>query len=562
MWRYHRNYFQTNVSVLEDAFGKDSYNISKIINESNRLAIMAEHKTAVNYDTGQPKRAYYLEGNSYDTGYLLGLLAEKEISSMAVEFADKIIFDFIRNRDETRGNIFMDIFIPLVNSLTKGMYNELPQEIRDEIRGLYDGCRKSDKNTKVTMERLIALNFDMDVLCSLVYTGAFIFKKISKVTPADFKIPLACNGFSVFGKNALGGHYFGRDFMFPNAGVFHKTATHIIYNLRTDKGNLPFVSITAPGIAGSISAMNINGIAIGVNMSPSANCNTRQVGMNSLLLARTGIQKSRSAEEVVELMENTTRGVSWNYIVADGLNDKACVVEAGASGSSQAFTQFPPAGLKHTLPDMAFIKAHKSAEYRKGLMVRWNDYKYPEEYLAFNSGLWRNAGRLSDVRSEIYPDAFGEMGYINKIHTERNCPSMHYFAPQREKSDNIIIAANHYIIPEMRFYSMYPWTSMIVGNIVNDMQWRYDELNNQILTEIRQSGYIDFNKTKRIIDFLAPYGKYPLYYSKSPKSKDGKEIQIRGCTSVFDLKRKRVESHFGYYCDDWVSITLPNYFIN
>ena len=67
---------------------------------------------------------------------------------------------------------------------------------------------------------------------------------------------------------------------------------------------------------------------------------------------------------------------------------------------------------------------------------------------------------------------------------------------------------------------------------------------------------------RKLIDFLAPYGRYPSYYADNPRSHDGKEIRIEGCTSLFDLKNMTVESHFGYYCDEWIKITLTNYFEN
>jgi hypothetical protein len=77
---------------------------------------------------------------------------------------------------------------------------------------------------------------------------------------------------------------------------------------------------------------------------------------------------------------------------------------------------------------------------------------------------------------------------------------------------------------------------------------------------LSENGTINYSSAKKLIDFLAPYGKYASYYDKNPRSSDGKEICIEGCTSIFDLKRMIVESHFGYYCDQWVKSTLPNYF--
>ena len=548
---------------LVNAFQKDGYEVRKITVKSDKIGMMAEHKTAANYETGKKKRAYYVEGTNYEMGYLLGLLAEKEIALMASDFTDRVVFSFIGSSVLERMKLIQEFFIFIVYELTKGVYRQLPHEIRDEIQGIHDGCKKFNPGTRVDMEHLIALNAGVDTLCSIIYTGDFLLKRMPVMEPSDFRIPVMCNGFSVFGSAAGGGHYFGRDFMFPTADVFQDTAALIIYNpdKLPDREVYPYVSVNAPGMAGSIAAMNIKRVGIGVDMSPAANCNTRNPGTNSLLLTRLCVQSGGSAEHMVDIMRKTQRGVSWNYIIADGTNDRACIVEAGSSDSSPDFVDFPDEAFKKVLPGADFIKSHRSAQFQDGLMVRWNDYKYPEEYLEYNYRLWKYYNRKHHADKEIHDDAFSERGYINRSIFEKNCPLTFYFAPQREKNNNIVITTNHYIIPEMRYYAMHPWTSMIVGDRINDIQWRYDELNNQIQNTLDRMGYIDYKAAKRLIDFLAPYGKFPMYYSGNPKSRDGKQIRIEGCTSIFDLKKGSVESHFGYYCDEWIRITLPNYFI-
>lgn len=548
---------------LVRAFEKDGYDAKKIITKFNKIGIMAEHKTAVNYDTGEKKKAYYVEGSSYEMGYLMGLLAEKEISLMTTEFIRKVIPQFINDGVSRRGRIVEEFLISLVSGLSKDVFLDLPEEIRDEMRGIYDGCKKHNPYTKVNMNRLFILNAGIDILCSYVYTGIFFDKRFAQYKPSDFRIPFFCNAFSVFGSVAAGGHYFGRDFMFPTAGVFQNTAAFVVYNPDdTSRGRAyPFVSITAPGMVGSISAMNIFGVGIGVDMSPAANCNPAKIGINSILLTRMAAEFSGSARQAVEIIKTSRRGVSWIYIIADGSSNNACIVEAGDSNSNPDFLSFPPETIKYLLPDKSFIDSHKTAEFQDGIMVRWSDYSYPSDYLEYNNKLWEYYNKKHSGQRVIYKDAFTKTGYINRSFEEKNCPSIFYFAPQRESSNNIVIAANHFIIPEMRLYAMYPWTAAIVGDRINDMQWRYDELNNQILNIIDKKGFIHYQDAKQLIDFLAPYGKYPLYYADNSRSSDGREIRIEGCTSVFDLKNKTVENHYGYYCDEWVKLTLRNYLV-
>jgi len=72
-------------------------------------------------------------------------------------------------------------------------------------------------------------------------------------------------------------------------------------------------------------------------------------------------------------------------------------------------------------------------------------------------------------------------------------------------------------------------------------------------------GNIDAQKALELIDFLSPERKHPEYYKNNKKSSDGKTQRIRGSVSLFDLKEKKVTTKFGYYADDWTTITLPNY---
>lgn len=544
-----------------NAFANDGYEIGKIVIKFGKIGIMAESIKAYNYDTGQKKKVFYLEGSAYEMGYLLGTLAESDISAMTGDFTEKVVFAFIKSKILEKIKILQEAFVDIMYELAKSEYPKMPQEFRDELQGILDGCKSTNPKTKVTMDRLIVLNLGIDILCSMVYSGSFPLFRLQDIEPEEFMIPIMCNAFSVFGGLAGGGHYFGRDFMFPTADVFHKAAAMIIYNpvmSGNDKIH-PFVSITAPGMIGSISAMNLDGVGIGVDMSPGANCDPHNPGINSLLLARLGIQNGGSAEEVVEIMKKTQRGVSWNYIVADGKNDRACVVEAGSSDSSSEFTKFPQEKYKEFLPGLDYIKNHSSTDFTNGIMVRWNDYKYPNDYLSFNEALWKRFNELNSTEKKIYPDAFSSRGYINRLHADQNCPSSYYFAPQREQNDELVIVTNHYIIPEMRYYTMHPWTSKIIGDITNDIQWRYDELNDLIAEAIQVKKAIDYDTAKSLIGYLSPYGENPAYYANNPKSSDGKEIRIEGCVSIFDLKNLVVESHYGYYCDEWVKLTLSNY---
>lgn len=571
---------------LTEAFNRDGFEVAKVVTYKGRVGIAAESKYAFNYDTGSPKRAYYLEGSPYEAGYLMGCLAEREIDRM-MDYTDRVVFSFIGSKALEKIKLIQDVLIRLVYELSKTVYQKLPEEIREEISGIYDGCKSCNPKTRVDLEHLIVLNTGIDIICSMVYSGNFLKRDVHGIEPEDFDIPMMCNAFTVCGKSAGNGYYFGRDFTFPSSGVFQDTAAPVIYNpVRPEAQNtgdrrksagsigsadssgtiktiihkpIPFVNIAAPGMVGSIAAMNLEGVAMGVNMSPGANCDPRNVGINSLLMARICTQYGASAEMAAGLMAGLPKGVSWLYIIADGGSMRSCAAEAGASGVMPDFTQYPAEEYRELLPDAGFIREHSTVPYSNGVMFRWNDYKYPLDFLSFNHRLWRYYNEKKKTDKVIYTGAFSERGYINRT-GEQNCPSTFYFAPQREESDEVLIVTNHYIIPEMRYFAMQRWTQRIIGRRADDIQWRYDELNRQIYDRLAEKGSIGIEDAKDLVSFLAPYGKYKGYYAGNPRSADGREIRIEGCVCVFDLKNRTVESHYGYYCDKWIRLSLPVYF--
>jgi hypothetical protein len=313
--------------------------------------------------------------------------------------------------------------------------------------------------------------------------------------------------------------------------------------------------MTAPGIIGSVAGMNIHGVGVGVDMAPAGHCNPARAGFNSLLLARHSIENGHSCDEAVDIMAKSHRGVSWNYILADGTHQKACVIEAGCATPELDPLVYPPERLKEYLPDRGFLEAHPSAEIRNGLMVRWNDYEYPQAYLEFNPKLFEASGKPYN------PDAFTtEGGYISQSWKDKKCPSLHYFQPQGENNPNLILATNAFVIPEMRLCAMYEWTGMLAESHADDIQWRYDELNRRLSSTLEKNkGHMSYEEAKKIIDFLAPDGDFPSYYNLDHQPLT--EVAIQGSVSLMDLKKKTIESHYGYYADEWIKISLPNYLV-
>jgi len=565
------------VSRLRVAFSDDGYTVREgcVVAFRGRIGMVAHHRTATNHDTGRPKRAYYVEGAPFEMGYLLGRLAEPEIDRMTETFIDRVVGAMVRETihgerlDFTgvRGPKILSVHKPLVDSMHEMIRSarvlaDVPIAIHQEIRGLVAGCRVAarleNRSTSVTEEELWVLNAGLDTLLARAYTGKLLPARTPALSPKDLFVPIACNGFAVLNEAAADGALLARDYMFPTGGVFHDAAALIVYRPDPVKSPdaLPFVSMTAPGIVGSIAAMNLHGVAAGVDVAVGANCNPLRPGMNSLLLVRHAIEHGENANAAVDCIIDAQRGVTWNYIVADGghTTDRACVVEAGATMEAVPFAQYPGGAIRKFLPDELFLQDHPSADVRRGAAVRWESYGVPEAYLdEFNPLLWRY------YRRNLREDAFDVDGFINRRPSDRNCPGAFYFAPVRGRRGQVVLTTNHFVVPEMRLCTMHPWAARMSRARVNDSQWRYDELNRRILATLDRDGPMTAESARRVLGFLDPGGDYPDYYRRNPVSRDGKQKVIFGSASLFDLKQRTVSSHYGYYADEWVRIHLGRY---
>jgi hypothetical protein len=591
-----------------------------------KVGILAEHTRAFNTVTGEPKRTYYVEGTHFQMGFLLGLMAESTVERMVTEFAENIIFEFFRAGELAQLEDFLlleklkDLMVDLIGKATREEIGpDVPAEYRQELEGIYQGCKEVDSSLanetrkKKFMEKLWAINFGHDLLLAHIYTGEVFAGE--RIPPYVLKIPIMCNGFSLCGDvTAEGKHYFGRDFMFPTADVFQDTACLIIYKPESGgrKTFLPIVSQTAPGIIGSMAAMNSQGVAIGVNMSPSKLCNPARAGLNSLALSRDCMERCPTIEEVVSHMIDAPRGVSWLYPTADGKSGKACIIEAGCNIGDQPFPYFDylPSHYRENLEGLNIDYINRMREKygtpapQKGLMTRWADYNYPTDYITdFNEDMWKlfntdNRPKFEEFLENILndikmlfippqsqkaldilskqvrdsfetvpydPNRFNKRGYVCNTWKDKVCPGPFYFAPPREAFNNAAIVTNHYITPEMRLTAMNDWVAVVAAGNLNDIQWRYDELNNEIFQAVgrakdsRNPQLITADTAWKIIKFLttAPGYHFPSYYN--PNGDCWKTRQIHGSVSLFDLKEKKIKSCFGYHGDEPVEITLPNY---
>ena len=574
--------------------------------KDRHIGVAAEHTGARNFRTGRPKKAYYLEGSPGVMGWLLGALAEGDVSRMANEYVQNVAFTFIDSAAASRSGVLAplkELVVRLIAEASHVMLPDIPPAYIEEIDGIVEGCRSVNPWTIVRRESLLALNLGFDYLLAHIYSGKLFADR--GYSAGLLKAPLGCNAFSLSGAAAGGRHFFGRDFMFPTANVLQDTACLIIYRPEAAAGLSPlaFVGQTAPGIVGSMVGVNAKGVAMGVDMLPSRFCNPDRPGFNSLLLVRDCLQACGSAGEAVAHVTEAPRGVPWLYPVADA-GGAAYVIEAGprlAPGEEFPYSTYVPQYYRKRLPQKSYVEMVRSKYGTpapdKGLVVRGRDYIYPQDYIDdWNEQLWHAFDRsvlrkLADAAVDFIesiadafkrktgnlwrmlggeiekfnqgaawsPSYFTERGYINRTWTDTNCPGPFYFAPQRESRADVLVATNHCITPEMRLAGMNEWTAILAGGSLNDFQWRYDELNREILDALdaAPSG-VDEQAAWKLIDFLSPSGKFPAYYNPD-RTRDWREVQVHGSVSLCELTGRTLTSRYGYYGDEPVTIHLSAY---
>jgi hypothetical protein len=582
---------------IEAAFRDDGFDIQQRLVRDGRLGMLACHARARNTGTGAPKRAYYAEGDGARMGWLIGAMAEPDVARMAGDFVENVAFAFFStgplSKDETLPRL-KDLIVRIISAASERMLPDVPRQLLAEIDGIVEGCRAANPRTSVRRDRLLVLNLGIDCLLAHIYTGRLFAER--GVNPLLLRMPIGCNAFSLSGDAAGGRHFFGRDFMFPTADVFQDTACLMILAPDDPAGRRgpAFVSQGAPGLVGSMAAMNESGLAVGVDMLPSRLCSPRRPGLNSLLLVRDCAQHCGTVDAAVERIREAPRGVSWLYPLADAAGS-ACVIEAGLRlGPGEPFPYFDhvPAYYRGRLPGIAYMSRMR-ARYGtpapvNGMLVRGRDYRFPEEYIRdWNEGLWKAFDRnwlaiLKDLLGEFlgsakglqsWKDRLGAMlvgtsysasmfvatGRINETWTDTNCPGPFYFAPQREQRPDVLIATNHCITPEMRLTSMSEWIALLTTGDSNDIQWRYDELNREILAALAAAPEgINEATAWDLVDFLRPDGRFPGYYNPESKE-DWRNIQVHGSVTLCELTSRTFTSLFGYYGDEPVSIHLRNY---
>ncbi|TXT56263.1 MAG: hypothetical protein BAJALOKI2v1_600013 [Promethearchaeota archaeon] len=309
-------------------------------------------------DLGNGKYLLHVEGSPYEMGYQAGYLDPDSVSRLGskdwfinvisgmldapdwvMDSVFRDVLDYNRLQDvvgsvlsDTKiaqysaasGDTIDDMIDKLVGLCTELVYVQIslgyvPQEFLTEIQGVYDGCL--DAGGSVLLEDLYLLNIGMDAMLALAYPVVcgwlFWMDLFNLHSCAGF---VATDDATTNGQTIMGRHW-----------QFTEYITHeemLIMEFEPDNG-YKILSTNCAGFVGLTSAMNDQGLGIGMDMSPAEDCDPAHYGMGTLLTARYAMQYCSQFMETLEFIAYGVHGCSWIYGVGDGRNGETggCALE-------------------------------------------------------------------------------------------------------------------------------------------------------------------------------------------------------------------------------------------
>ncbi|MEW6554213.1 MAG: hypothetical protein AB1384_08010 [Actinomycetota bacterium] len=477
------------------------------------------------------KRLLYLEGDAYQRGYAEGYLCPQGAQRMTRDYLENFLLEmgeeFGLDLDFRQYPWLWDLMWNILKILVMANQDAVPEEFLQEMRGISDACR--DLGYDVSYRDVLTLNAGIDTLQSVLTGFQALF----------------CNEFAVFGDATEDGSLLhGRDLMFATGGDVLADESLIMVHRPTQ--GYPFVTSAAPGLVGIPTGLNTQGVSCAMDVVYSIFTRPLISGKGTMILCREMVQFAGSLDEGIALIRDSDRAVPWLYLVADGKQCEAAVLETFASsllppgdylqrylnrlflgllgmffpGLNQGGQAVSPTGtaadggweiVKGEVVgnDLLEPSPHPSCpSLDKGVMVRWPDYVDPEWF---------------DAPGAVPPGL-----------------ACGFFPRQSEEYPDLVAMTNHYIIPLMAL--TYP--SLACSSDSTSL-WRYDTM-----LGLLDEGYGDIDEARAmwIIDFLNP-ARCDYYGTDTSQS-------VKGHHVLMDNGDLEMWSLHGYYDTPWVHVDL------
>jgi len=224
-----------------------------------------------------------MEGTPEEMGYQHGRLLAPEIHQIMKEgYTVRALYD----RGYTKEHI---------NAQSVRMEKHFPAEYIAEMQGIVKGCH--------------AAGFE-DVTYEEARAGA----TMAEIMHHGPDAPPGCSNFAVWGQWTTDGRLLhGRNLDWDVKSGAQECAAILVWRPR---GGTPYMMVGWAGGVGSVSGMSADGITIG-EMTSSSTDETFD-GLPLFLIMRRVIEKGRTLDGAVKIMQQGPRTTGWNFIIGDG----------------------------------------------------------------------------------------------------------------------------------------------------------------------------------------------------------------------------------------------------
>ncbi|NOZ63571.1 MAG: hypothetical protein GXO71_01235 [Caldiserica bacterium] len=233
-----------------------------------------------------------LQGTPYQMGYQHGVLLKREVREMI----DKVLAISFSQQPGW------------IDKAWEQVKDFIPPRYREEMRGLAEG-------SGVPLRKI----------------------ELANIFPELFH----CSGGAFFGKATLGGEFFHiriLDYMTePN---FQKNA--VVMVVKPQKGNA-FISAGFAGFIGSVTGMNVQGIAIGEMGGEGFG---KWKGIPMAFLFRKALEEANTFEEAVKIFRDSPRTCEYYYVISEARRKKAIGIRA----TPEEFQTLKPGEASPLLP--------------------------------------------------------------------------------------------------------------------------------------------------------------------------------------------------------------------
>jgi isopenicillin-N N-acyltransferase-like protein len=241
----------------------------------------------------------HLSGTPREMGYQHGAVLKSQILFLYHEYYEAMVRRLVGEKE--------------LKEWAKATEPFIPEEYREEMRGLAEGCG-------LPYEEVLVVNTMVDrfqtVACSTVVAGGDATKD--------------------------GEVYFGRNLDFPGRNILQRMTVVIVWS---PEGQTPLAAVTWPGMIGVLSGMNAEGVA-GATMLVHRG-RDRRPGIPYLMMYRRALASARKIDDVYASLSEAKRTTSNNFMVVDATGaaeaiefDPEVIVSRPASAGCVCSTNF------------------------------------------------------------------------------------------------------------------------------------------------------------------------------------------------------------------------------